>query len=1176
MIPKTQNDSRQPLAVSGLKRSHQARRLRRARPLLDPLEERCLLNFGSPSLFDTGGGANNAAVAIGDVNGDGIPDLVTATTKGGLSIAQGYGNGTFQTPVPIAPFATSFSAVKLVDLDGRVRKDGSPILDIVAADPADDELWVLMNDGTGTFAAPTSVPVPGLLPLPSSMSSDPSSMAVAGATANLNGDTTADLNGHILGDPGFAADIVIANPAGNNVIVLLGTGSAADPFVVQPPITVGDDPVAVALGDFDNSLVNQSQERYPDIITANEVGNSVSVLLGEGNGTFRPTMDIPITVPTRPTGDTVDSAASSPSGVAVGDFNGDGNLDFVTANSGWASVNVVLGNGDGSFGTQQTISTLTYNSDSTDPMDPDPPTAIVAADLSGDGFVDIAFTEPKHNSIGVLTGNGNGTFATRVDYPAGESPAALVIGDLNGQQTSLGNDRLDLVAVDFTKSQVSILLGQKLTTTTTLDLNVSTITWGGAFDVTPVVNTGYASQTLPLTGSYQLVVDGADYSVPQPLNTALVLTELPATTHKLYAIFLGDDDYQDSTTSTSTITVVPAELTVTANDYSRAYGAADPAFTYSITGFVNGDKFEQSDVPPTCTPVFTSTDTVPFSSVGNYTINISQPDPKNLQDPQNLSYSDLNYVIDQTFNPGTLTITPAPLTITAGNRNWTYGTDVANAGSTFPLSIQDVLGIQDVFTVSFGQLYNGDTVGSVTLTTNATLSTSSHYNAGTWPITPSAAIFSSGSSSNYAITYANASTGLTVVPLALYMTGGTADSSKVYDGSTNDPLNPNETPQFQPGNLLSSKSGTDAVNISTGSANFADPNVGTNKTVSYNYSISGDDAADYTLIQPPSTTANITPATLVITALDQNPPYGFGGIQYGGTNAALGTTDFTAFVEINNDPNDLVNMYSSDSVTSVTLSTDASLSNSHNYNVALPDAAPWTITPSSPIGKGLSNYTITYDTGTLTISKMDLTVTPLPAYRTYGSDDTSSMFSPVLTGFLKGDGEDTSELSGGLDYSCTDGYNTDSTLMTKNPAQDEVGTYTISITQPNPNDPNYSTLYPNGPLTYKDQNYTLAPTESSGTLISAQLINGTLTIDPAPLTITALPQTQDYGFDGTVNSDGTIILPGTSAALTPGAPSIPYTKFSMISSGNLFNNDSIMAVLLSTDDAISSSSHYNQ
>ena len=55
----------------------------------------------------------------------------------------------------------------------------------------------------------------------------------------------------------------------------------------------------------------------------------------------------------------------------------------------------------------------------------------------------------------------------------------------------------------------------------------------------------------------------------------------------------------------------------------------------------------------------------------------------------------------------------------------------------------------------------------MTLSTNATLSSSSHYNAGIWTITPSAAIFSSGSSSNYTITYANASTGLTVTPQAL-------------------------------------------------------------------------------------------------------------------------------------------------------------------------------------------------------------------------------------------------------------------------------------------------------------------------------------------------------------------------------------------------------------------------
>ena len=74
----------------------------------------------------------------------------------------------------------------------------------------------------------------------------------------------------------------------------------------------------------------------------------------------------------------------------------------------------------------------------------------------------------------------------------------------------------------------------------------------------------------------------------------------------------------------------------------------------------------------------------------------------------------------------------------------------------------------------------------MTLSTNATLSSSSHYNAGTWTITPSAAIGSG--LSNYTITYANASTGLTVTQQGLSITGASAEPSKIYDGTTIDPL----------------------------------------------------------------------------------------------------------------------------------------------------------------------------------------------------------------------------------------------------------------------------------------------------------------------------------------------------------------------------------------------------
>ena len=191
-------------------------------------------------------------------------------------------------------------------------------------------------------------------------------------------------------------------------------------------------------------------------------------------------------------------------------------------------------------------------------------------------------------------------------------------------------------------------------TTTTLTLDKFNITYGGSISATPVVSSTDAPGGIPLTGSCQLEVDGNPYGVLQAVGTTFVVTDLPAGSHTLEASYSGDSDYQDSTSSTSTIYVAPAELTVTANGYSRAYGAADPAsWPYTITGFVNGDVFEQSElkVPPT----FSSTDTGSSSLVGNYTISQSGS--------QALIYSDANYVIDQTFNPGILTITPAPLTI---------------------------------------------------------------------------------------------------------------------------------------------------------------------------------------------------------------------------------------------------------------------------------------------------------------------------------------------------------------------------------------------------------------------------------------------------------------------------------------------------------------------------------
>ena len=325
-------------------------------------------------------------------------------------------------------------------------------------------------------------------------------------------------------------------------------------------------------------------------------------------------------MPTPPQGDTQDAAVSNPTGVAVGDFNGDGYPDLVTANSGRASVNVMLGNGDGSFGLQRTIDTLLY--DANDPITPDSPTAVVAADLDGDGFVDIAFTEPKHGRIGVLSGNGDGTFAARVDQVAANRPTALVAGNLNGDRTSLGRDRLDLVAVSSSDSRASILLGQKYAIPTTLNLSVQTITWGDSVNVTPGVTPGYTppiGYRLPVHSSSTL--DGKDYGVPQPVGSTFAFSGLSKGQHTLGARYLGDADYDPQDSSTVTITVVAARLTLTAVDQSRTYGEVNPAFTYVISGFVNNDFLDQSKISGA--PVCSTTALDRTSPAGVYPITIT-------------------------------------------------------------------------------------------------------------------------------------------------------------------------------------------------------------------------------------------------------------------------------------------------------------------------------------------------------------------------------------------------------------------------------------------------------------------------------------------------------------------------------------------------------------------------
>jgi FG-GAP-like repeat/FG-GAP repeat len=225
----------------------------------------------------------------------------------------------------------------------------------------------------------------------------------------------ADVNGD--GKP----DIIVANEQSNDVTILLGDGKGGFTQGKGSPFAAGRAPNDIADSDF-------NRDGKLDLAFANHEEKYLTVLLSDGQGGFTPATDSPFAVEVKP----------HTHGVAAGDLNGDGNLDLVTDSWQTDQVEILFGDGKGSFKTPGSFFAVGKH----------PYQRVRVADVNGDGKTDIITTNLEGDNVTILLGDGRGGFkpSAGLPFPCGDSPFNFAVGDVNGDR------KLDLVIVNSPSS----------------------------------------------------------------------------------------------------------------------------------------------------------------------------------------------------------------------------------------------------------------------------------------------------------------------------------------------------------------------------------------------------------------------------------------------------------------------------------------------------------------------------------------------------------------------------------------------------------------------------------------------------------------------------------------------------------------------------------------------------
>lgn len=306
---------------------------------------------------------------LADINGDGRLDVIGSNMGGqGVGVLLGDGAGRLGTE-RISHVGVVASGMLLADVNGDDRWD------VVQYSNSESLVSVLLGDGTGGFSGRQDF---ATLKNPSSI-----------AAGDFNGD------GRI--------DLALSNQLQSVMTLLKGDGTGA--FLTWRDHATRQQPTAVSSGDLDG-------DGNPDLVVTSESSDSVGVMLGVGAGRFGPRRDFP--------------TRRNPTSVVVVDLNRDGRLDLVVANGNGnspstlgGSVSVLLGDGAGGFGASTEFDTGRF------------PHSVISGDFNGDGFMDVVTADTSSSTVSMLPGNGlGGLLPARTSSSGTSNPIAIASADV--------------------------------------------------------------------------------------------------------------------------------------------------------------------------------------------------------------------------------------------------------------------------------------------------------------------------------------------------------------------------------------------------------------------------------------------------------------------------------------------------------------------------------------------------------------------------------------------------------------------------------------------------------------------------------------------------------------------------------------------------------------------------